>query len=280
VISRERVRVLVTHAGFQRFIISVIVFNAITLGLETSPAIVAEAGGVLHFLDRAALAIFVVELLLRIYAFGWSFFRDAWNIFDLIIIGIAVVPATGEFSVLRSLRIRRVLRLISVVPSMRRVVSGLLAAVPGMASIAALLALVLYVAGVMATKLFQHLQPENFGDMGTTLFTLFQIMTGEGWPDIARELMTKAPMAWIFFVTYIIVSSFAVLNMFIAVVVNGMDRGLTDDLVEAEEKHAAEQAASDAVLLREIRALRAEIAELRETQLSPPRADPPVPESR
>jgi voltage-gated sodium channel len=263
VFSREQVRVLVTHKGFQRFIIGVIVLNAVTLGLETSPAVLADAGGLLHFADRAALAIFVVELLLRLYAFGWSFFKDSWNIFDLIIIGIALVPATGEFSVLRALRILRVLRLISVVPSMRRVVSGLLAAVPGMASIAALLALVLYVAGVMATKLFGVLQPEHFGDLGSTLFTLFQVMTGEGWPDIARDLMTKEPAAWIFFVAYIIVSSFAVLNMFIAVVVNGMDRGMTEELVEAEEKHAADQAASDQLLLTEIRALRAEIAELR-----------------
>lgn len=260
---REQTRTLVTRKGFQRFIIGVIVFNAITLGFETSPAVVDRFGELLHLADRAALAIFVVEILLRIHAFGWSFFKDAWNIFDLVIIGFAVVPATGEFSVLRALRILRVLRLISVVPSMRRVVSGLLAAVPGMASIAALLALVIYVAGVMATKLFQHLQPDNFGDMGRTLFTLFQVMTGEGWPDIARDLMRQAPMAWIFFVTYIIVSSFAVLNMFIAVVVNGMDRGMTDELVEAEEKHAAEQKASDELLLTEIRALRAEIAELR-----------------
>jgi voltage-gated sodium channel len=266
VITREQLRAFVTRTGFQRFIISVIVFNAVTLGLETSPGIVEEFGGLLHVADRAALAIFVIELLLRIHAYGWAFFKDAWNIFDLVIIAIAVVPATGEFSVLRALRILRVLRLISVVPAMRRVVGGLLAAVPGMASIAALLALVLYVAGVMATKLFQHLQPENFGNMGTTLFTLFQIMTGEGWPDIARELMTKAPLAWIFFVTYIIVSSFAVLNMFIAVVVNGMDRGMTEDLVEAEEKHAAEQKASDDLLLTEIRALRTEIAELRQLQ--------------
>ncbi|MBP2321263.1 voltage-gated sodium channel [Kibdelosporangium banguiense] len=262
-ISREQVRALVSRTGFQRFIIGVIIFNAVTLGFETSPAIVAKFGGVLHFADRAALTVFVVEILLRIYAYGWSFFKDSWNIFDLVIIGVAVVPATGEFSVLRSLRILRALRLISVVPSMRRVVSGLLMAVPGMASIAALLALVLYVAGVMATKLFQHLQPEHFADLGTTLFTLFQVMTGEGWPDIARELMTKAPLAWIFFVTYIIVSSFAVLNMFIAVVVNGMDRGMTEELVEAEEKHAAEQKASDELLLTEIRALRSEIAELR-----------------
>jgi voltage-gated sodium channel len=275
VINRERVRALVTRTGFQRFIIGVIVFNAVTLGLETSTAIVAQVGDLLHFADRAALAIFVVELLLRIYAHGWAFFRDSWNIFDLVIIAIAVIPATGEFSVLRALRILRVLRLISVVPSMRRVVSGLLAAVPGMASIAALLALVLYVAGVMATKLFQHLQPANFGDLGTTLFTLFQVMTGEGWPDIARDLMAKAPLSWIFFVTYIVVSSFAVLNMFIAVVVNGMDRGMADEVMKAEEK----QAETGALLLAEVRALRAEVAELRDAT-TPRTTTPPAPGSR
>jgi voltage-gated sodium channel len=275
VINRERVRVLVTRTGFQRFIIGVIVFNAVTLGLETSPTVIAHVGDLLHLADRAALAVFVVELLLRIYAHGTAFFRDAWNIFDLVIIAIAVIPATGEFSVLRALRILRALRLISVVPSMRRVVSGLLAAVPGMASIAALLALVLYVAGVMATKLFQHLQPANFGDLGTTLFTLFQVMTGEGWPDIARDLMAKAPLSWIFFVTYIVVSSFAVLNMFIAVVVNGMDRGMADEVMKAEEK----QAETGAILLAEVRALRAEVAELR-AATTPRTTAPPTRGSR
>jgi voltage-gated sodium channel len=275
VINRERVRVLVTRTGFQRFIIGVIVFNAVTLGLETSPTVIAHVGDLLHLADRAALAVFVVELLLRIYAHGTAFFRDAWNIFDLVIIAIAVIPATGEFSVLRALRILRALRLISVVPSMRRVVSGLLAAVPGMASIAALLALVLYVAGVMATKLFQHLQPANFGDLGTTLFTLFQVMTGEGWPDIARDLMAKAPLSWIFFVTYIVVSSFAVLNMFIAVVVNGMDRGMADEVMKAEEK----QAETGAILLAEVRALRAEVAELR-AATTPQTTAPPTRGSR
>jgi voltage-gated sodium channel len=134
---------------------------------------------------------------------------------------------------------------------------------PGMASVASLLALVIFVAGVMSTKLFGDIAPEHFGDLGTTFFTLFQIMTGEAWPDIARAVMVEAPMAWIFFVIYILVSSFAVLNLFIAVVVSGMEDQVTSDLAEAEDRHAADQAASDRLILEEVRALRAEVAELR-----------------
>jgi voltage-gated sodium channel len=266
VITRDRARSLVEHKVFQRLIIALIVFNAVTLGLETSQHILDDYGTLLHVLDRVTLAVFVGELALRIYVYGWRFFTDAWSIFDLLVIGIALVPAAGPLSVLRTLRVLRVLRLVSAVPSMRRVVSGLLAAVPGMASVASLLALVIFVAGVMATKLFGAIAPVYFGDLPTTLFTLFQIMTGEAWPDIARDVMAQAPLAWIFFVIYILVSSFAVLNLFIAVVVSGMEDQMTSDLAEAEERNAEAQARSDALLLAEVRALRAEVAELRAEQ--------------
>lgn len=263
---RDRLRALVEHRRFQQFIIWVIVVNAVTLGLETSQGVMAEFGGLLHVADRIMLAIFVVELVCRLYVYGWRFFTDSWNVFDFLIVGISLLPATGPFSVLRALRVLRVLRLISAVPAMRRVVSGLLAAVPGMASIGALLGLIIYVAAVMATKLFGHIAPEFFGDLGTTLFTLFQTMTGEAWPDIARKVMAEAPLAWIFFVIYILISSFAVLNLFIAVIVSGMEKSVTNDLVEAEEQHAADQAASDQLILAELRALRREVAELRERE--------------
>jgi voltage-gated sodium channel len=263
-VLRARARGLVEHRSFQRFVIALIVFNAVTLGLETSERMEASYGGLLHVLDRATLAVFVLELLLRFYGYGWRFFRDPWSIFDVLVIGVALVPAAGPLSVLRTLRVLRVLRLVSAVPSMRRVVGGLLAAVPGMASVASLLALVIFVAGVMATKLFGGIAPVYFGDLGTTLFTLFQIMTGEAWPDVAREVMAQAPLAWIFFVVYILVSSFAVLNLFIAVVVSGMEDQVTSDLAEAEERNAQAQARSDALILEEVRALRAEVAALRE----------------
>jgi voltage-gated sodium channel len=263
-ITRERAGELVESQGFQRVIIVVIVLNAVTLGLETFPGLAADWGAFLHLADRLALAVFVVELTLRLYAAGWRFFRDPWNVFDFLVVGVSLVPAAGPLAVLRTLRVLRVLRLVSAVPSMRRVVSGLLAAMPGMASVASLLALVIFVAAVMATKLFGAVAPDYFDDLGTSLFTLFQVMTGEAWPDIAREVMAQAPMAWIFFVVYILVSSFAVLNLFIAVVVSGMEDQVTGDLAEQNERNAAAQATSDAELLTEMRALRTEVAALRE----------------
>ncbi|MGQ0778165.1 MAG: ion transporter, partial [Pseudonocardiales bacterium] len=153
-IWRDRLRNLVDGDRFQRFIVAVIVLNGITLGLETSDRMVAEFGGLLHAVDSIALAIFVVELVLRLTAHGWRFFRDPWSVLDFVIVAVALIPASGAFSVLRALRILRVLRLVALVPSMRGVVSALLTAVPGMASIAALLGLLIYVAAVMATQLF------------------------------------------------------------------------------------------------------------------------------
>ena len=257
--SRDWAREAVERPAFQRFVIGLIVFNAITLGLETSVTIMAASGGLLHAVDRIVLAVFVVEIGLRLYAYGLRFWRDPWNVFDFIIVAISLVPASGPLSVLRALRVLRVLRLISVVPSMRRVVAGLLAAVPGMASISALLALILYVSAVMATKLFATSAPEYFGDLGSTLFTLFQTMTGEAWPDVAREVMAEHPYAWIFFVIFILISSFMVLNLFIAVVVSAMEGQV---MAEAAEQHEEEQIANKQILA-EIRELRAELAALR-----------------
>jgi voltage-gated sodium channel len=143
------------------------------------------------------------------------------------------------------------------------VVGGLLAALPGMTSISALLLLILYVAGVMGTKLFGEVAPESFGTLGTTLFTLFQTMTGEGWPDIAQQVMTEVPTAWIFFVVYILVSSFMVLNLFIAVVVSAMESQVMAEARAEEAEHAADEQIANRMILDEVRELRAELAELR-----------------
>jgi voltage-gated sodium channel len=248
---RQRVTNLVESSVFQRSIIAVIVLNGITLGLETSETFVAEFGGALHALDRVILFIFVGELTLRLYAHRWRFFTDAWSIFDLLVIAISLVPAAGSLSVLRALRILRAMRLISAVPGMKRVVGGLLSALPGMASIVMLLGLVNYVGAVLATELYGPESPAHFGNLGRSLFTLFQVMTGEAWPEIARDVMAIHPTAWIFFVIYILVSTFVVLNLFTAVVVSAM------------EPERREEAAVDATLLIELRTLKGEIAALR-----------------
>lgn len=151
---RARARRLTDDSHFTRFISVVIAINAVTLGLETWPEAMAGYGDMLYGIDRAALAIFVVEILLKLFGHGGRFFKSGWNVFDFIIVGIALMPASGAFSVLRALRILRALRLLSVVPQMRAVVEALLAAVPGMGAIIAVLGLVFYIAAVMATKLF------------------------------------------------------------------------------------------------------------------------------
>jgi voltage-gated sodium channel len=264
VTSRERARRLVEAPRFQHAITVVILLNAVTLGAETSHTVMARAGGLLHTVDKIALSIFVVELLLKLYAYRLSFFRDAWNWFDFVIIGISLVPATGGLSVLRAFRVLRVLRLISVVPSMRRVVSALLSAIPGMASIVGLLSLVMYVAAVMSTKLFGGTSPEYFGDLGASLWTLFQVMTGEAWPEIADEVMAAHPTAWVFFLFYILVSTFVVLNLFLAVMVSAMEGTRHDDEEASHQQERQQDKATDAVILDELAALRAEIRALRE----------------
>ncbi|MFD9700050.1 ion transporter [Lentzea sp. NPDC059081] len=254
-----RLRVLVDAPWFSKVITALILVNAATLGAETSTALLASYGNVLHLIDRLALAAFVVELVLRFGAYGKDFFRDPWNWFDTVVVGVTLLPASGTFSVLRALRVLRVLRLVSVVPSMRRVVSALLTALPGMASITALLALVLYVSAVIATKLFSTVAPEYFGDLGDSLFTLFQVMTGEAWSEVARQVMAEKPFAWIFFVGYLVVTSFTVLNLFIAVAVSAMQTQMTEEHAE----HDREEMAATMEILAEVRKLREDVEALR-----------------
>ena len=253
---RERVRLFIESVRFEKAITTLIVMNAITLGIETSPVAVARFGDVLHAIDHTVLAVFAVELLSRFFVYRRRFFRDPWRVFDFVVVGMGLMPAGGAFTVLRALRVLRVLRLVSLVPSMRRVIGALLKALPGMASIVGLLGLVLYVFAVMATKLYGAIAPEFFGNLGASLFTLFQIMTVEGWPDVARSVMTQSPHSWIFFVVYLLIATFMVLNLFIAVVVNAMQSQVTEDLKDEGEAHTR-------LILDEVRGLRREIEALR-----------------
>ena len=256
---RGRLAALAEDSRFQRAIIVLIVVNAITLGLETSPAIMAFAGPALVVLDHVVLAIFVAELAIRIGAYGRSFFRDPWSIFDFVVVGLALAPSTENFSVLRALRVLRVLRLVTAVPQMRRVVGGLLSALPGLGSVVAILALIFYVAAVMATQLFGGDFPQWFGTLWKSLFSLFQIMTLESWSmGIVRPVMEVHPHAWVFFVPFILIATFTMLNLFIAVVVSAMQsyRDMEAGHVEASHSEHAE-------LLAEVRALRADLQALK-----------------
>ncbi|MFC7107890.1 ion transporter [Nonomuraea rubra] len=263
---RERTRALLAHRHFQRFIIGVILINAATLGLETFPAVVAEYGTLLTVVDHVALYIFTAELAAKLYAERAAFARDPWNLFDTLIVAVAFASTNGGLSVLRALRILRVLRLLSVVPSLRRVVSALLRAMPGMSSIVVLLSLVLYVAAVMATKLYGQTAPDRFGSLPTSLFTLYQTMTGDDWGNIAREVMSRHPTAWIFFTIFILVCTFVVLNLFLAVVVSAMDEENAEERAALEDTSAhimEDTRAHTQQILNELAELRKEVAELR-----------------
>jgi voltage-gated sodium channel len=238
--SRESVARLLDRPLVTRFIITVILINAVTLGLETVPVVMARAGALVLAIDRICLAIFVVEISARLYALGLRFFRSGWNIFDFVIVAISLIPASGSFSVLRAMRILRVLRVISVTPSLRRVVDGLGRALPGMGSVFLLILIIYYIAAVMATKLFGASFPQWFGGLDTTAFTLFQIMTLEGWSgEIVRPVMEVYPYAWAFFVPFILITTFAVLNLIVGLIVNSMQEAASEDVAEKAQAFEA-----------------------------------------
>lgn len=254
------VQQLIESRRFEGLITTLILINAIILGLETSAPIMAQFGPILIWADKILLAIFVGELAAKLLVYRGKFFHSGWNIFDFIIIAIALVPATGPLSVLRALRVLRVLRLITILPSLRRVVGAMLSALPGMGSIIILLLLVFYVSSVMATKLFAATEPEAFGDLGRSLFTLFQLMTLDGWSgEIVKPVLEDHPFAMLFFLPFILFSAFVVLNLFIGVVVGAMQDEAQDAAVSAVRSAEAREEA----LLQELKALRGEVEALR-----------------
>jgi voltage-gated sodium channel len=231
---REKVREFVEGSRFQNFIVTLIVVNAIILGMETSDHLMARVGGTLQTIDALILKVFVLEIALRIYVHRWRFFTQAWSIFDFVVIAIAFVPAGQAYSALRALRVLRVLRLVSVVPTMRRVIEGLLSAIPGIASVTTIMLLFFYVFSVIGTHLYKATFPQWFGTLGETMFTLFQIMTLESWSmGIVRPVMEQHPGAWVFFVLYILVTTFTMLNLFIAIIVNAMHSSADESATES-----------------------------------------------
>lgn len=276
---RARLRALVDHPAWERTILTIIILNAITLGLETSDSVMARVGPILLTLDAIFLTIFVIEIAARLIAHGARFWRDGWSIFDFCVVAVALVPATESLSGLRALRILRVLRLVSAVPSMRRVVTGLFAALPGMTTVVMLLALIFYVFAVMATMLYGDTFPQYFGTIGRSGYSLFQVMTLESWSEsIVRPVLDVHPMAWLFFIPFILMTSFAVLNLFIGIIVDSMQEQARERLEALQEQsHAeAEHTLSSAVdkehdwqaqefrkLMEELKSVRAEVASLR-----------------
>lgn len=236
---------LISSVPFGRLVMGVIIANAVILGLETSPAVMSQWGGLLRALDLACLVFFTAEIAAKLAVYRHRFFISGWNLFDFLIVGISFVPATQGLSVLRALRILRLFRVISVTPALRRVVEGFLRALPGMASVFLLMAVVYYVSAVIATKLFGADFPEWFGSLGASAYTLFQVMTLESWSmGIVRPVMEVYPLAWIFFVPFILSTTFAVMNLVVGLIVNSMQSA------HEEENEAQTDAYRDEVLER------------------------------
>ncbi len=263
--TRARLERLITDSRVQTGIMVLILVNAITLGLETMPLVMSAFGDYVLALDRLILSVFVVEIFARIYVHRANFFRDPWSIFDLLVVGIALLPATGQFAVLRALRVLRVMRLLSIVPSMRRVVGALLASLPGLASIVLVLLVVFYVSAVIATNLFGAAFPDWFGSLGASLYTLFQVMTLESWSmGIARPVMEAHPFAWAFFIPFILIATFTMLNLFIAIIVNAMQTFTEVETRSTVEAVDRARSGLEAGMHEELQALRGEVRRLRE----------------
>lgn len=220
--TRNNIRNFVESKSVQSFIVALIIFNSITIGMETSHAIMHSFGKTLLLIDKIILTIFVIEILLKLYAYRFGFFRSGWNVFDFSIVAIALLPASGVLAILRSLRIFRSLRLIKNLPRLRFIVESLLLSLPSIGWIFILLTLVFYVFSVVGTKLFGNSHPEWFGTLWASMFSLFQIMTLEGWADIARTISEQYPLSNIYFISFILIASYTTLNIFIAIVVNTM----------------------------------------------------------
>jgi len=255
----------VENSIFKNFIIALIIINGITMGLETSKPLMSNYGEYLHFFDFLVITIFSIEIILRIFAYRFAFFKDGWSLFDFSIVAIALIPASAGFEILRILRVFRLLRLITVVPQMRKIVLALVSVIPGMASIAGLLILIFYIFAIMATSLYAETFPEWFGSLGASFYTLFQIMTLESWSmGIVRPIMEVHAFAWIFFIPFIFIVTFVMINLIIAVVVDAMAEINKD----AEIKVVNEMHHHEDEIKLEIQDLKSELSEIKEILLA------------
>ncbi|WP_373001937.1 ion transporter [Sulfurimonas sp.] len=258
---QENIKNFVENSKFQNFIIALIIINGITMGFETSKDFMMSYGSVIHIFDKLVITVFTIEIMLRIYAHRMSFFKDTWSLFDFAIVAVSLMPSTGGFEIFRILRVFRLFRLITVVPQMRKIVMALVSVIPGMLSIAALLMLFFYIFAIMATQLYSESFPLWFGTLGESFYTLFQIMTLESWSmGIVRPIMEVHPYAWTFFIPFIFMVTFIMINLIVAVVVDAMAEINKDETSSVvDELHVHED--STTLQLRE---LHLEIKELKE----------------
>jgi voltage-gated sodium channel len=271
----NRCRRIADSPRFQSFIMGVIVANAVTLGLGTYD-FSSGVDSLLLTLDDVFLGIFVVELAIRIAAFGrrpQDFFRDGWNVFDFVVIGLAFLPGLREnATLLRLARLLRVVRLVTVMPDLRILVRAMARSIPPITSLALLTVLLIYIYGMVGWILFHTEDPEQWGNIGEAMLSLFQILTLENWPQYLEAGQAIYPASWIFFVSYVLLASFLVINILIAIIINSV-----------EEVHEAERAELDAELAESDGSIADRLGEIRhaldklETQLAEGGGDLPGP---
>ncbi|MEM6536862.1 MAG: ion transporter [Pseudomonadota bacterium] len=238
---QARLRPIVQSATFQGVVITLILINAVILGLETMPSLKEPYGETLLFLDHVIIYLFLIEIIMRFLSDPKNYFRSGWNIFDCAVVAVSLPAMTSGLAAVRAFRVLRVLRVVTVIPRMRTVVAALFDSVPGIASVGVVLVLILYVFAVIAANLYGADHPDTFGNIFTAMYTLFTVMTLEGWREIADGVAVTHPNSWLFFLCFVLVATFTMLNLFVAIVVRVV-----------EEDAEAEAGARDQVLLAEI----------------------------
>ena len=245
---------LVSATGFEYTIIAVVIGNSVLLGIGTSQALVQDYADLIRIGNRVALGVFIVEALLKMVALAPRsdrYFRDGWNVFDFLVIVFALIPVTNDFALI--FRMLRILRLISVVEGLRVIVTTLLRSITSVANIGLMMGIIVYIYAILGSVLFQDHDPDRWHNIGVSALTLFSIITLEEWVDVMNTAMEFHPLAWTYFVSFIIVSSFVVINMFIAVIISNWDRAHTGqerDSSEVREDILQEIQLAHAALLR------------------------------
>ena len=275
--SNSRIESFIEGKLFRNFITTLIIVNAVILGVLTyERSMPTGLVSSLSWFDQAVTIVFCVEIALKISVYRFSFFKSGWNWFDFLVVAISLIPGGAAFSVLRAMRVLRILRLLHIVPMMRRITEALLNALPGMGAILAVLALLTYVGAVMATNLFGDTTNEEvlqlFGDLPSSAYSLFQVMTMDGWRfEVVQKVVDDGnPYAPFFFLIFIFIASFAVLNLFIALIVDALaaeQRAATEEHLDEieedmdEEFDSADKERDEIIAL--LHELKAEIAELK-----------------
>ena len=254
---REKIRSLVESSLFERFILIVILLNTIDLGLETSPYLIEHYGLALEVANIVFIAIYLVEMLLKLYAWRGAYFKNGWNIFDFCIVLVSLMPTAGVFSgvrivrILRVLRTLRALRLVSGIKQLRKIVQAVISSLPGIGWTGVLMLLVYYVYAIIGIHLFREAAPELFGGFPESFVTLFSLTTMEGWQDTVFPFTEANPWNWLYFLTFLVISSFILLNLVVGIVVDNIDEMSRIDAAEAQKQSPHSELLSEMQSLRE-----------------------------